>query len=161
MFRCYQATRSWADDIQILRVQNLHIKDMPAPAGKAYAWRTEFVSPTRKRMKACTFSTTAADGILEGIYNAGEEAFSGPTKVAQPFIIQALKKDTDAVWEVAAENSENYAKKNPDAPITMQAEFTDRNPVVVWRVIWGLSASSSGYSVFVDATSGKFLKKAF
>lgn len=161
IFRCYQATRSWATDLQILRAQNLHINGMAAPAGKAYAWRTEFVSPSKKRSKTCTFSVVAADGVMEGIFNAGEDSYNGPTKIAQPFIIQAVKKDTDAIWEEASANSQGYAKKNPDAPITFLLEFTDRNPVVAWRVLWGLSPSSSPYSVFVDATRGTFLKKAF
>jgi hypothetical protein len=81
--------------------------------------------------------------------------------VAQPFVIQAVKKDTDAIWKVAEEKSQEYVKKNPGVPITMLVEFGERNPVVAWRVLWGMSVGGSPYSVFIDAANGTFLKKAF
>ncbi len=161
IYRCFGPTRQWAQDILVLRAQNLHIAGKTAPPGLAYAWRTEFVSPSKQRVKTCTYSTVAAEGIMEGVFNSGDDRFNGPTKTAQPFVIQAVKKDTDAIWKAAAEKSADYVKKNPDAPITMLLEFSDRNPVAAWRVLWGMSVGGSPYSVFVDATNGTFLKKAF
>ncbi len=161
IFRCFGPTRQWSQDILILRAQNIHIPNMPAPPGKAYAWRTEFVSPSKQRVKTCTYSVVAAEGIMEGVFNSGDERFGGATKMAQPFVIQAVKKDTDAIWKAAEEKSQDYVKKNPDTPITMLLEFNDRNPVAAWRVLWGMSVGGSPYSVFIDAANGQFLKKAF
>ncbi len=161
LYRCYGPSRIWAQDIQVLRVQNLAIKSRVAPPGKAYAWQVTFVSPSKNRIKHCTYSVVKEDGLFEGVYNPNDEAYSGPSKLAQPFIIQAVKKDTDEIYKVALENSKDYASKNPDAPITMLLELTDRNAEVAWRVIWGTSVGSSAYSVFVDATNGRYLKKAF
>jgi hypothetical protein len=161
IFRCFGPTRQWAQDIQVLRARNLFLKGRTAPPGKAYAWQVSFVSPSKKRIKHCTYSVVADEGIYEGVFNAGDEAYNGPTKLAQPFVIQAVKQDTDEIWKVALEKSKDYAAKNPDTPILFLLEFTERNPVAAWRVIWGASVGGSAYSVFVDATNGTFLKKAF
>jgi hypothetical protein len=161
IYRCFGPSRQWAPDIQVLRAQNLYVKSKQAPPGKAYAWQVTFVSPSKNRIKNCTYSVVAEDGLFEGVYNPNDEAYNGPTKLAQPFVIQAVKKDTDEIYKVALENSKDYASKNPGVPITMLLEFTERNPVAAWRVIWGTSVGGSAYSVFVDATNGLFLRKAF
>lgn len=161
LYRCFGPSRQWAQDIQVLRVQNLFVKSKQAPPGKAYAWQVTFVSPSKKRIKNCTYSVVQEDGLFEGVYNPNDEAYNGPTKLAQPFVVQAVKKDTDEIYKVALENSKEYASKNPDVPISMLLEFSERNPIAAWRVIWGASVGASSYSVFVDATNGLFLRKAF
>ena len=160
LYRCFGPSRQWAADIQVLRVQNLYVKDRVAPPGKAFAWQVTFVSPSKNRIKNCTYSVVQGDGLYEGVYNPNDEAYSGPSKLAQPFVIQAVKKDTDEIYKVALEHSKEYASKNPNVPITMLLELTDRNTEVAWRVIWGTSVGNSAYSVFVDSTNGTFLKKA-
>jgi hypothetical protein len=161
LYRCYGPSRQWAQDLLVLRVQNRFVTGRTAPPGKAFAWDVTFVSPSKQRQKHCTYSVVQEDGLFEGVYNPNDEAYNGPTKLAQPFAIQAVKKDTDEIWRVALEKSKDYAAKNPDVPILMLLEFTERNPVAAWRVIWGTSVGNSAYSVFVDATNGLFLKKAF
>jgi hypothetical protein len=161
LYRCFGPSRQWAQDIQVLRVQNIFLKSRQAPPGKAFAWQVTFVSPSKNRIKNCTYSVVKDEGLFEGVYNPNDEAYNGPTKLAQPFVIQTVKKDTDEIYKVALENSKDYAAKNPGVPISMLLEFSERNPVAAWRVIWGMSVGSSPYSVFVDATNGLFLRKAF
>lgn len=161
IYRCFGASRQWAQDIEVLRARNIFVKDRPAPPGKAYAWQVTLVSPSKKRLKNCTYSVVQEDGLFAGVFNPNDEAWSGPSKLGQPFVIQTVKKDTDQIYQVALENSKEYDKKNPGTPILMLLEFTERNPVAAWRVIWGASVGGSAYSVFVDATNGQFLKKAF
>jgi len=45
-------------------------------------------------------------------------------------------------------------------PMSFILEQTSRFPDLTWRVIWGESAASSDYSVYVDATMGAYLEKA-
>jgi len=161
LFRCFGPSRSWSQDLLVLRVQNLFVKNRQAPPGKAFAWQVTFVSPSKNRIKNCTYSVVQEDGLFVGVYNPNDEAYNGPTKLAQPFAIQTAKKDTDEIYRVALENSKDYASKNPGVPITMLLEFGERNPIAAWRVAWGPSIASSAYSVFVDATNGVFLKKGF
>ncbi len=72
----------------------------------------------------------------------------------------AVKVDTDAAYKTALANGgSEYDKKNPGKPISLTLEKVDKYPDPVWRVIWGESASTSGFSVYVDASTGAFEEK--
>jgi hypothetical protein len=94
------------------------------------------------------------------VFAGPDESWSGPRGQQQPFLVQAIKVDSDEAYETAAKKSADYIKKNPDKPVSFLAEFTNRFPDLAWRVIWGDSVSTSDYSVFVDATTGEFLSRA-
>jgi hypothetical protein len=51
-----------------------------------------------------------------------------------------------------------YAAKHPELPVLFMLEQTSRFPDPAWRVVWGDSVSTSGFSVFVDAMTGQFLQ---
>jgi len=87
------------------------------------------------------------------------ESYSGRGP-SVPFLIAAIRVDSDKAYEIAAEKSRDYIKKHPGMPISYLLEQTNRFPELTWRVIWGASASSSDYSIFVDATMGTFIEKA-
>lgn len=76
-----------------------------------------------------------------------------------PFQIAAMKTDSDQAYDAAAEVSADYIKKHPSTPVSFLMELvTKRHPDPTWRVIWGDSVSTSDYSVFVDATTGKVVE---
>jgi hypothetical protein len=97
--------------------------------------------------------------LHQGVFALLEEGYS-PQGAASPFSIAAIKIDSDQAYDVAAEKSADYIKKNPDKPITYLLEQNRRFPDLTWRVIWGESVSTSDYSVYVDASTGKYLEKA-
>jgi hypothetical protein len=51
-----------------------------------------------------------------------------------------------------------YDKKNPGKTITFVLEKTSRFTDPAWRVIWGESVGTSNFSIFVDASTGKYLE---
>jgi len=161
LYRCLGPARTWSPDVQILRVQSVALDSLKAEPGKAGVWRVTFASAAKARLKNYTYSVIEGEGFHEGVFPAGEESWSGTSKILKPFVIQAVKKDTDEILKVAKENSKEYTHKNPDSPITMLLEWTDRTPTPAWRVIWGTSVSNSAYSVFIDPTNGTYLSKAF
>ena len=79
---------------------------------------------------------------------------NGPNK---PFLIAAVQADTDAALATAKTKAVDYEKKNPGQPITFVLEETDRFPDPAWRVVWGESLGTSSFSIFLDATTGKYL----
>jgi len=87
-----------------------------------------------------------------------EEGWSGHRGVATPFLIAALKTDSNEVLQTALKNPKvaEYDKKNAEKGISFILEKTDRFPDPTWRVIWGESVGTSSFSVFVDATTGIF-----
>jgi hypothetical protein len=78
-----------------------------------------------------------------------------------PFDAAAIRVDSDEALKTALAQKEiaEFVKKNPSKPITFIMEKTRRFEDVYWRVLWGESVGTSEYTVFVDASTGKFLEK--
>lgn len=157
--QAFIAARTWAQDLQILQMRNLHVEGTPTAPGKSAAWEVTFASPSKSRARAYTFSAIERENLHEGVFGGLEETWSGPRGQTLPFLIAAFKTDSADAWEAAAGKSAEYMAKNPDKPITYVLEKTPRHPNPTWRVIWGTSAGTSDYSVYVDATTGEFLER--
>lgn len=159
--KMYPAARSWAIDATPFRVRDLKLSQVKSEKGKAGAWEAVFVSPSLSKSRTYTYSTIEAEGNLhQGVFAGLEEGYTPSTRGPSfPFDIAAIKFDSDQAYETAAEKSADYMKKYPDKPMTFILERTNRFPDLTWRVIWGDSVSTSDYSVYVDATTGKFLEK--
>jgi hypothetical protein len=96
--------------------------------------------------------------LRKGVFGGEEEIWvPGQTR---PFFIQAVKTDAVAAYAIAMKKGAEYAKKHPDMPVKFLLEWSKmlRNPA--WRVIWGESVAMSNFSVYVDATTGQFVKIA-
>lgn len=155
----YVAARQWAPDCQPLKLNNIPMAEVKAPAGKSGAWQCIFVSPGRNRAKIYTWSAIEADGNLhKGVFAGQEESYS-PSRQTQPFLIAAIKTDSDEAYETSAKKAADYLKKSPNKPVNFLLEKTPRFPNLAWRVFWGESVGTSEYSVFVDATSGQYLER--
>ncbi len=155
----YPQARGWAPDAQPLQISSLNLAQVKADKGKAGVWQVIFVSPSRGKAKTYTNSAVEAEGNLhEGVFGGLEEDYT-PRGDASPFLIAAIKVDSDEAYNTAAAKSADYIQKNPDKPVMFLMQLSRRFPDVTWRVIWGSSVSTSDYSVFVDGTTGKYLEK--
>lgn len=157
--QCYLSARTWAQDLEILRVANVPLESVKASAGKSGAWEVTFVSASKARAKTYTYSVVEEGNIHQGVFGGLEENWAGRRGQNTSFVTAAFKVDSTKAWAVASEKSKDYMERNPDKPITFVLEKTPRHPNPAWRVIWGTSAATSNYSVYVDATTGEFLER--
>lgn len=161
LFEMYRVARTWAGDAQILNCSDIRLAEPKSTTSKAAAWQCTFVAPLKQKSRTFSYSVVEAGGNLhKGVFSGLDEDFNGQRGQQKPFLISAVKTDTDAAYETALKHSEDYVKKNPDKPISFLLELTNRHPAVVWRVVWGESVGTSDYSVFVDAGTGEFAGKA-
>lgn len=157
-YQMYPSARAWALDAQPLQLNSIALPDVKTDKGKYGAWQASFVSPSKGKLKTFTYSVVEAGGNLhKGVFALHEESFSGTRGQAKPWLVAALKTDSDEVYETAMKKSVEYTKKHPDMPITFLLEYTNRFPQPTWRVIWGESVGTSSYSIFVDAATGEYL----
>jgi hypothetical protein len=155
----YIGARQWAPDCQPLKLNNIPLAEVKAPNGRSGAWQCVFVSQSLGKVKTYSWSAIEAEGNLhKGVFAGQEERYS-PSRQDQPFLIAAIRTDTDEAYTEAAAKAEDYLKKNPDKPVNFALEQTPRFPDLAWRIFWGESISTSEYTVFVDATTGKFLER--
>jgi hypothetical protein len=160
LYKMYQVARSqWAPDAQVLKLDSMHLAEVPEVPGKAPAWEATFTSANLSRSRTYTYSVIEEQPNLhQGVFAGNEENFSGSRGVTKPFPIAAVKIDTDAAYQTAHAKAADYEKKNPGKPITILLENNDRFPDPAWRIIWGESVGTSSFSVFVDASTGAYLE---
>jgi hypothetical protein len=161
LFQMFNGARGWSPDVQVLELHSIHMSEVKSERGKAAAWQATFVSPQSARSRSYTYSVIEGAGNLhKGVFAGLEEGWSGHRGVATPFLIAALKTDSNEVLQTALKNPKvvEYDKKNAEKPISFMLEKTDRFPDPAWRVIWGESVGISSFSVFVDASTGAFLQ---
>ncbi len=151
----YLAARGWAGDAEPLRLSNITLPEYRTLKGKADGWQATFVSPQTGRARTYTYSVIEGPGNLhKGVFHGPEESWTGRQEL--PFSILAFKVDATAALETALKHGADYAKKHPAMPINYLLERTARFPYPQWRVIWGESVGTSGYSILIDATTGEY-----
>jgi hypothetical protein len=155
----YPQARSWAADCQPMRIRSFNLPEPKSADGKAGAWEILWVSAAKGRQRIYTWSAVEAEGNLhKGVFAGLEDAWRGPQGQEKPFPVAALQIDTPEAYRTAVAKSAEYLKKPGGKPeVTFLCEFTPRFPNPAWRVMWGQSASSAEWSVFVDASTGQYL----
>jgi len=155
----YIAARGWAADIQPIKVTSILLPDIKADPGKAPAWQAIFVSASLSKAKSYTYSVVESEGNLhKGVFAGLDQSWSGPSGTTKPFLMAAVKIDSDEAYATALKKGADYDKKNPGKPITLLLEHNSKFPDTTWRVIWGESVGTSNFSVFVDASTGQYLE---
>lgn len=160
LYQMYTAARgTLGADIAPLRLDSINLPEVKAEPGKAGAWQCVFVSAAAGRARRYTYSVVESVGNLhKGVFSGLDESWSGPRGPVKPFAMAAVKVDSDAAYQTALKKGADYEKKNPGKPITFLLEQSDRFPDPAWRVIWGESAGTSNFSIFVDAVTGSYLQ---
>jgi hypothetical protein len=162
LYKMYQVARSWAPDAKVLKMNSMPLSDVPnVPPGKAPVWQATFTSEAKSQARTYTYSIVEdlPNNLHKGVFAGSEESWGGSQGVNQPFLIAAVKIDTDAAYKAALAEAVDYDKKNPGKPITLLLEKNQRFPDPVWRVVWGESVGTSNFSIYVDASTGLFLEK--
>ena len=157
-YKMYTVARGWAPDVEGLQLRSLPLQEVKSEVGKAGAWEATFVTLSRGRSRVYTYSVVEAGGNLhKDVFAGPEEVYSGPSGQNQPFPASEVKIDSDKAYEIALQHGADYAKKNPNMPISFLLEWTPRYRFPAWRVVWGESVTTSGFSVFVDSGAGNYL----
>lgn len=155
----YIAARGWAADIQPLKVSSILLPEVKAEPGKAAAWQAIFVSASQSKARSYTYSVVESEGNLhKGVFAGLDQSWSGPSGESKPFLMAAIKVDSDQAYQTALTKGAEYDKKNPGKPITFLLESTHQFPDPAWRVVWGESVGTSSFSIFVDASTGGYLE---
>jgi hypothetical protein len=146
-------------DVEVFRCNSIHLQEVKAEPGKAAAWQCSFVSARAGKARTYTYSVVESTGNLhKGVFAGLDESWSGARGPQKPFVMAAIKIDTDAAYETAMKKGAAYDKKNPGKTISFLLEKTDKHPDPVWRVVWGESAGTSNFSIVVDASTGTYLE---
>jgi hypothetical protein len=162
IYETYKQARGWAPDCLLLRVASLDVKEVKGQeGGKVAAWEVTFISPKLRQSRRFTYSVVEvpASNLPEGVFGSPADTWS-PVGQPQPLQVQYVKADSPAAYTTAMTKAKEYAGKHPDLPVKFLLEWQKRHLNPTWRVYWGESVATSGFSVYVDAMYNKYLSTA-
>lgn len=155
----FPSARGWAADAEPLSARNIHLNSRQAPEGQAYAWEVTYASASFGSTRSFIWSSVTEDGLNEGVFGGPPRSWRAGSQ--RTIVMSGIKIDTTQALEAASESAKSYLDKKGDKPrVTFMLEFIPRYNTTAWRVMWGLTAGTSEYTVFVDADTGKVLGRA-
>jgi hypothetical protein len=157
----YTAAHSWAPDVVILGISAKEIPGFKNAGGNAALWEATFASPSLHKYRVDAYGiTTLLPNIHKGAAAGLPLPWGGETRAVMPIDASSFNIDSDAAYKAAAADpaAAEWLKKNPDKPLTsVELGNAYKLAAPVWYLVWG--DKKDGYAVYVDATSGKVVKK--
>jgi len=156
----YKSAYKWSPDVVLLRLNPTDKPGFTFDAGKSGLWEATFASASKHEYLTFTYAVAAhSPDIYKGVTVGNGAPWSGPTRDVMPIPAADFTVDSDAAYTAAATDAAAWLKKNSDKKVTtFQLGNGYSFPSPVWYVVWG-DKKSGGYAVFVNATTGKVMKK--
>ncbi len=155
----YTSARNWSPDVVALKLTAEDLPGFKNEAGKAARWQATFGSPSLHQARVYTYSIASVPpDIFKGVVAGLGMSWGGETRDAMAIDLSSFNTDSDAAYQAAAAEAGSWLKKNPAKALSsFELGSTYRFQAPMWYLMWG--DKKSGYVAFVDASSGKVLKK--
>jgi hypothetical protein len=157
--KVYAMARSWAPDVQPVRFESRPRKEEKHD-GTGSVWSGTFASSSRRQIRSYLWSGASADDAPEpGITPGTADVYNEGNASTRPFDLTFLKIDTDKAFAVASKKGgAAVLKKNPDTPVKYVLFWDAPRGRLIWRVIFGQSEYDAKLVVWVNASTGDFVK---
>ena len=155
----YKAALAWSSDVQLMRLSPKELAGYKNADGKAAMWEAAFGSPSLHQYRLFTNSIAAVPpNIFKGVRGGLAMAWGGETRDAMAIDLTQFNVDSDAAFQTGSRLAGDWLKKNPNRELaSFDIGQTYRFQGPVWYLQWG--DQKAGYSVLVDANSGKVLNR--
>jgi hypothetical protein len=156
--KMYLSARLWAADAQPVNLSSSATSDSKGAEGKSGNWHAVFAS--RSLQKSQPFMWSGMADAPRRIDHGVEDSYNPNNRSMQTWDLNFLKIDTDQAFSVAQEHGgKELMEKDPKVGISYLLDFDPSSSQLRWHVMYGGSGSSGRFTVMVDASSGKFLRK--
>jgi hypothetical protein len=157
--KLYVSARAFAGDIQPYQLDSTYTKGSPAKEGKAGIWRAGFASPSKRAIKAYTWSGLSGEDMPDrGVSHGTEDTYNPSNSSTQVFDVQFLKVDSDkALDEALKHGGKKLMDKNPDQPVIYQLRWNGRENKLEWHVLFGADRNDAKLRVVIDASTGRYI----
>ena len=152
------AARGWSTDANPIQLTSSANAESNGHDGKAGFWRAVFASPARGKSEPFSWSGLADPDVPRGVNHGVEDTYSAANRSTMTWDLNFLKVDTDQAFETAQQHGgKAILEKDPNLPVTYFLDFDATSSQLRWHVIYG--GNPAKLTVFVDASSGQFLRK--
>lgn len=151
------AARSWSPDANPIQLTSSTNSESIGHDGKSGFWRAVFASPARGKSEPFSWSGLVDPDVPRGVNHGVEDTYSAANRSMMTWDLNYLKVDTDQAFETAQQHGgKTLLEKESKLPVTYLLDFDAMSHQLRWHVIYGTPAK---LTVFVDASSGNFLRK--
>jgi hypothetical protein len=158
--KLYVAARGWNQDAKPYRLASTATSDGNGHDGKWAVWSGSFASPAQRSEKTYTWSGSTADGApSQGINPGVEDSYSATNASTQVWDMAFLKIDSDQAFATAQKHGgDKVLEKAPDTPVTYVLDWNHNTNELVWHVIYGANREGAKLTVWVNASTGNFIR---
>lgn len=156
--KMYASARGWSADSQPLKMDSNAKKENMD--GQSQLWSAVFVSANNRASRTYQWSGMAGeDAPPRGINPGSMGDYTVGNASTRPFELAFLKVDSDKAFEVAQKKGgAALLKKSPETPVKYQLHWDPNKSRLEWRVIYGISEYDAALKVWVNASSGDFIR---
>jgi hypothetical protein len=149
--------RNWSPDANPIQLSSSTNVESNGHDGKAGFWRAVFASQSRGKSEPFSWSGLVDPDVPRGVNHGVEDTYSASNRSMMTWDLNYLKIDTDQAFATAQEHGgKSLLEKDPKLSVTYFLDFDASSHQLRWHVIYG---SPAKLTVFIDASSGNFLRK--
>ena len=158
--RMFVSAHGWVPDAKPFRLESQANAESTGKDGKATIWRSGFGSLSRRGIKSFLWSgSQLPDGPSPGVSSGVEDSYNPSNSSTQTFDMAFLKIDSDKAYETALKHGgEKLMKAKPDQPVLYILDWSARENVLTWHVIFGTGLQDAKLRVAINASTGDFIR---
>lgn len=160
--KMYLSAHLWVADAKPYRLESQVNAESNGKDGKATIWRSGFGSLTRRGLKSFLWSgSQLPDAPSPGVSSGVEDTYNPSNSSTQTFDFAFLKVDSDKAYEVALKHGGDKldkASKGKGQPVFYILDWSPRENILVWHVIFGTDQQDAKLRVAINASTGDFLR---
>ncbi len=158
--KMYVSAHGWVADAKPYMLESVVNAESNGHDGKASVWRSGFASLSRRGIKAFLWSGSALpDAPSQGVSSGVEDTYNPSNSSTQTFDFGFLKIDSDKAYDVALKHGgEKLIKAKADQPVMYTLDWSPRENVLTWHVIFGTGLQDAKLRVAVNASTGEYIR---
>ena len=158
--KMYLSAHLWTADAKPYTLESAVNQECNGHDGKAVIWRSGFASLSRRGLKAFLWSgSQLSDAPSPGVSSGVEDTYNPSNSSTRTFDFAFLKVDSDKAFETALKHGgDKLVKAKADQPVFYTLDWSARENVLTWHVIFGTGLQDAKLRVAINASTGDFIR---
>lgn len=158
--KMYISAHIWEPDAKPYRLESIVNSESSGKDGKATVWRSGFASVATGKIRAFLWSgSVLPDGPSSGVSASVADIYNPSNSSTQAFDFAFLKIDSDKAYETALKHGgDKLIKAQPDQPVMYTLDWSPRQNILTWHVIFGTGVQDAKLRIAVNASTGEYIR---
>lgn len=158
--KMYVSAHLWVADAKPYMLESVVNPESNGHDGKAAIWRSGLASLSRRGLKSFLWSgSRLPDAPSPGVSSGVEDTYNPSNSSTQAFDFGFLKIDSDKAYDTALKHGgDKLIKARPDQPVMYTLDWSSRENILTWHVIFGTGFQDAKLRIAVNASTGEYIR---